>query len=160
MYSTLQFFGKLDSRPPIHNLVAGSKDNLLFAFDRQSGQNFLIDTGAEISVLPATANDRRHGQKGRSLAAANGTSIQSYGQRSLSLKIGSHQYDWSFTIADVNRPILGADFLRANALLIDLKGGRLVHSHTYTSISLITSQHSAPHLSVVTENHRNSFSNC
>ena len=151
-------FGKLDGRPPINNLAAGSKDNLLFAYDRHSGQNFLIDTGAEISVLPATANDLRHGPRGRPLAAANGTAMKSYGQRDLTLKIGSQQYDWTFTIADVNRPILGADFLRTNSLLVDLNGGRLIHSGTYASISLITSPHSAPHLSLVTENYPNGFS--
>ena len=158
MQRSLQIFGKRDCRPPINGLAVGSKDSLLFAYDKLSGRNFLIDTGAEISVIPASANDIRYGQRGQSLAAANGTTIKSYGQRNLPLKFGSHQYEWKFTLADVNRPILGADFLRANSLLIDLSGKRLIHSGTYTSVQLAMSQHSAPHISVVSENEPNEFS--
>ena len=158
MQRSLQIFGKRDCRPPINGLAVGSKDSLLFAYDKLSGRNFLIDTGAEISVIPASANDIRYGQRGQSLAAANGTAIKSYGQRNLSLKFGSHQYEWKFMLADVNRPILGADFLRANSLLIDLSGKRLIHSGTYTSVQLAMSQHSAPHISVVSENEPNEFS--
>lgn len=40
--------------------VGQPKRRLFFIADRISGQRFLIDTGAEISVLPPSAIGRRH----------------------------------------------------------------------------------------------------
>jgi cleavage and polyadenylation specificity factor subunit 1 len=37
---------------------------------------------------------------------------------------------WTFIVCDVKQPILGADFLKANKLLVDLHNGRLVDSST------------------------------
>ena len=36
------------------------------------------------------------------------------------------QYRWDLIIAEVSRPLLGADFLQANLLLVDLRGKRLM----------------------------------
>ena len=47
-------------------------------------------------------------------------------------------YQWTFTIAEVSRPLLGADFLRSNALLVDLQRKRLVDAESYHSVSLGT----------------------
>jgi len=142
-------FGKHLGRLSVARLAAGNKDFLLRVQDRNSGRRFLIDTGAEISVLPASSHDLRYANRGEPLVAANGTAIKSYGQRTLPLQLGSLRLNWSFTVADVSQPILGADFLRANSLLVDLRGGRLVHSNTYASIPAPTSQQGAPHISTV-----------
>ena len=64
-------------------------------------------------------------QSGSSLKAANGSSIKTYGLCTIQLRLASRQYEWNFIIADVARLLLGADFLRANSLLVDLKGKRL-----------------------------------
>ena len=41
-----------------------SINSLLFVRDQKSGQSFLVDTGAEVSVLPASADDRKRGATG------------------------------------------------------------------------------------------------
>ncbi len=55
----------------------------------------------------------------------------------------SCQYDKDFIVADVSRLFLGADFLHANSLLVDLKGKQLVY-HT-----LRKARPSAPHLDAI-----------
>ncbi|KAL5510849.1 hypothetical protein EMCRGX_G006458 [Ephydatia muelleri] len=104
-------------------MAASHNTGLFFLWDKISGRQFLVDTGAEISVIPATASDKRntHDKQGPLLSAANGTTIKTYGSRIVPLQFASKGYKWSFTIADVSRPLLEADFLRANSLLVDLK---------------------------------------
>ena len=95
--------------------------------DRKSGLSYLVDTGAEVSVYPASAQDRRTLQPSNTVSAANGTSIRTWGKRTLSLVLDSkRQYTHQFYLADVTRPILGADFFTANGLAIDLRGKRLL----------------------------------
>lgn len=130
-------------------MAAGLNDSLLFVCDSQSGRRFLVDTGAEVSVLPATGLDTRIGEPGPSLKAANGSTINTYGVHTTQLRFASRQYKWDFVIADVARPLLGADFLRAHSLLVDLKGKRLVDAETYLSIPLGKAGTGAPHLDAI-----------
>ena len=67
--------------------------------DRISGKSFLIDTSADISLVPANPKPQRPNS-------------------------------WSFCIADVPHPIIGADLLSHYGLLVDLKRSRLVDSST------------------------------
>ena len=46
-------------------------------------------------------------------------------------------------------PLLGADFLRVNSLLVDLKGKRLVNAETYLSTPLQKAKERAPHLGAI-----------
>jgi hypothetical protein len=139
-------FGKLPSRPSLANLAAGSKDRLLYVHDRKSGRRFLIDTGAQVSVLPASSHDSRYGTRGLPLVAANGTTIKSYGTRTVQLQIGSQLYEWPFVLAEISKPIIGADFLRSFALLVDLRGSRLIDGNTFASIPTTASMEWAPHI--------------
>ena len=120
-------------------MQTGQNNSLLFLRDTISGRHFLflVDSGTEVSVLLATGLDRRTGQLGPSLLAANGSRIKTYGPRTLSLHFTSntYTYQWTFTIADVSRPLLGADFLHSHSFLVDLKG--LVDAVTYLSIPLV-----------------------
>ena len=129
--------------------ATGHNKGLLFLCDSISKQQFLVDTGAEVSVLPATGLDTRTRQPGPPLTAANGSSIRTYGTRSLSLHFASNEYQWNFIIADVTRPLLGADFLRSNSLLVDLKGKRLVDAATFHSAPLWPTTAHAPHLDAI-----------
>ena len=149
MQGPLHLVGKRAGRSPIVASATGLNDGLLFVSDTHSGRRFLVDTGAEVSVLPATGLDTRTGQSGPSLKAANGSSIKTYGVRTTTLKLASRQFKWNFIIADVTRPLLGADFLRANALLVDLKGKRLVDAETYLSVPLGSAGTGAPHLDAI-----------
>ena len=61
------------------------------------------------------------------LTAANGSKISTYGSHPLTLDLSfARPLKWEFIIADVAFPILGADFLRTQRLLVDLRGLRLL----------------------------------
>ena len=103
---------------------------LFFIHDFASGTRFLVDTGAEVSVIPPSPNDRHHKTK-LTLQAVNGSPIPTYGTRSLTLNIGLRRtFRWIFVIADIQNSILGADFLRHFALLVDVKHNRLLDTTT------------------------------
>ena len=51
-----------------------------------SGRSFLVDTGAEESVLPAT-NTKKKKSRGPNLIAANGSAKATYGKQLISLKL-------------------------------------------------------------------------
>jgi cleavage and polyadenylation specificity factor subunit 1 len=127
-------------------MVAGLKDCLLYVNDRKSGRRFLVDTGAEISVLPATGLNSRITSPTQPLLAANGSSIKTYGKYNLNLHLRTGDYNWDFIVADVTRPLLGADFLRAHSLLVDLNTKQLVDANTFSSTPLIHTSLAAPHL--------------
>jgi hypothetical protein len=46
---------------------------------------FLIDTGADVSVIPSRYSDRSKGHTNLFLSAVNGTKIGTYGDRTLTL---------------------------------------------------------------------------
>lgn len=123
----------------------------LFLFDSTTNNSFLIDTGADISVLPPTPEERKQNSTSVfNLIAANGTPIKTFGKRHISVSIGLRRlFPWTFTVADVSRPIIGADFLTFFNLLVDLKGqalidrlttvrspGKLIMDHTPTITAL------------------------
>lgn len=124
-----------------HNL-----NRLLYARDRVSRRHFLVDTGAEISVLPATRADKLSSSQGAWLTAANGSSIRTFGKRTVSLQFNKRRFQWTFTVAEVSQPLLGADFLRAHSLLVDVKGQRLIDSSDFTSIGVRSITTAVPHL--------------
>ena len=102
--------------------------------DKSTGINFLIDTGADVSVYPVTNTQRKLPFR-CTLQAANKSPIKTYGERSLTLNFGLRRtFRWIFTLADVSQPIIGADFLNQFALLVDIKNCRLVDYLTKLSI--------------------------
>ncbi|XP_008481930.1 uncharacterized protein LOC103518629, partial [Diaphorina citri] len=80
---------------------------------------------ADISLVPPTPQERRNKQS-LELFAANGSRINTYGQRLLQLNIGLRRtYPFAFTIAEVMSPIIGADFLREYGIMVDIKNACL-----------------------------------
>ncbi|GFV49305.1 retrovirus-related Pol polyprotein from transposon 297 [Trichonephila clavipes] len=103
----------------------------LFLLDRKSGQKFLIDSGSEICVIPPSPTMNKSPQSNFSLFAANNTKIPAYGMVRKELNLGLRRpFIWTFIIADVSSPIIGADFLKHFNLLIDLKKKRLLDVET------------------------------
>lgn len=100
----------------------------------------MVDTGADVSVLPKKFRNKNQLIPSSKLYAANGTTISAYGQKQLTLNIGlRREFKWDFIIADVNIPILGADFLNATGLLVDIKQGKIVDPlTTVASVGQIT----------------------
>ena len=143
----MQLGGKREGQPLVAT-AAGQNNGLLLITDSSSKRQFLVDTGAEISVLPATGLEKRAKQLGPALLVANGSSIRTYSTRTLSLVFARNTYTREFTIAEVSRPLLGADFFRSSSLLVDLGGKRLVDAATYHSVPLdqTTCAYPMPHL--------------
>nr|VZI40948.1 unnamed protein product [Spirometra erinaceieuropaei] len=123
---------KRPRQPVMATTVAGPSrpSRLFYINDKSSGLRFLVDTGAEVSVIPPL---RRHRLKPSqfSLQAANSTTISTYGQRSLTLDLGlRRRFQWVFIEADVKSPIIGADFLSSFGLTVDVRYRRLSDTTT------------------------------
>ena len=85
-----------------------------------------------VSVFPASGIDTRSHRPSALLEAVNGSKIRTYGHKQITLSIDGRKYVWQFLVADVTQPLLGADFLCSNTLMVDVKGQRLVDPTTYT----------------------------
>ena len=104
--------------------------SLLSIYDPATQTTYLVDTGSSVSLVPPSGT--LPPLQGQSLVAANGTSIPVYGERSLTLTLSLRRnFPWIFVVAQVTRPILGADFLSHYNLLVDLRNRRLVDTETY-----------------------------
>ena len=110
---------------------------LFYVHDRITGTRFLVDTGAEVSVIPPTVSDKRfHSNSSVTLQAVNQSSINTFGERSMILDLGLRRtFRWIFIVADIQTPIIGADFLKAFGLLVDIKHRKLYDSNTHLSVN-------------------------
>lgn len=112
-----------------------SSCTLLVVKDGISGKDFLIDTGAEVSLIAASSTDiAAHSSLASepSLKAANGSSIRTFGTAELTISFQGKRFRHKFIIADVHRPLIGADFLLKHELLVDLPGQRLLKAGSLT----------------------------
>ena len=119
------------------SITAGS----LTLHDARSNKSFLIDTGAEVSVVPATKQHRQGAPLKKELVAANGSRIRCYGEKKLRLHVGPRTYEWNFLVADMKRSLMGADFLTHSSLLVDLHNNQLVHPEELNSTPLRRTKH-------------------
>ncbi|GJQ86702.1 hypothetical protein Trydic_g294 [Trypoxylus dichotomus] len=93
----------------------------LFVRDSNNKTIFLVDSGVDISVLPYSKCGKHLKPAKRTLYAANGTNIRTYGEKLLNLNLSLRRaLDWPFVIANVSTPILGANFLSHFGLLLDI----------------------------------------
>ena len=116
------------SELPVFDVSAILPHPGFFIIDKKSGAKMLIDTGAFVSVWPASSVDKL-GVRGGSvinLKAANGSPISTYGTRTVPLRFGDRYFEWLFVVANVQRPLLGADFFDHHGLMIDVQGRQLI----------------------------------
>ena len=125
--------GKRPGRSSLVASAAGQLNSLLFLVDGYSAKRFLVDTGAAVSVFPASHQDIDSGSRTLSLVAANGSKIATYGTRKMKLRPENQDYTWPFILAEVKTPLLGADFLQTHGLLVDLQSQRLVNTTSFYS---------------------------
>ena len=116
--------------------------NTFFIKDRNSGNQYLVDTGAQLSVIPATEQDRK-GHKGEGLKAANQTTINTYGKRTIMLRFGESRFEHEFVIADVPHRMLGIDFTDANGISIDSPNRELFYRGSDVTICSVAASDSA-----------------
>ena len=136
MHPTMLAVGKLPGQSLVATYVTGQPSSRLFyVTDRTTCLRFVVDTGAQVSVIPPSHTERRNHRADLVLQAVNHTSISTYGTRSLTLDLGLRRsFRWVFIVADVATPILGADFLRWYNLLVDMRSNRL--SYAVTSLAV------------------------
>ena len=103
-------------------LPSSSPSKLLYVADKHNKCNYLIDMGAAVNVLPKSCANRTTDAACFPLFAANNTTINTYSTCRRVLDVGlKRDYAWTFIVADVQQPIIGADFLIHCSLLVDLK---------------------------------------
>ena len=118
---------------------------LFYVSDNSTHTRFLIDTGSEVSVIPPSRSDRRSPPDKLTLTAVNNTPISTFGKCSLTLDLGLRwSFPWVFLVADVQRPILGADFLRHFGLLVDMKQRQLSDAATQLRVQGILTTEPSP----------------
>ena len=135
--STLFLVGKLtDRREGSFSLPAGDSkgSSLIFLQDSLSKRKFLVDSGASVSVFPCSSSSKFRSDSDIKLLTADGSTMYCSGTRIIPLRFGSRSYDWSFHLAPVSTPILGADFLRHHHLLVDMAGRRVLESSTLNGV--------------------------
>lgn len=121
------------------NGVGYSATCRLFLTDAATNTKYLIDTGADVSILPASFKLRLKPSDSYTLFAANGTPIRTYGKRLLTLNLGlRRQFEWEFLVADVTKPIIGADLLAHYGLLVDIKNKKLIDGETKLAVNCVS----------------------
>ena len=139
--------GKLDGQR-IAATDSSGVSRLLHVADRQTGVRFLIDTGAQVSIIPHRMCPTRPKDPKVTLRAANGSNIATFGNISLTLNLGLRRtFRWIFVIAECACPIIGADFLARFGLLVDMSAHKVRDSVTDLSVSALVCN--APAVSAV-----------
>ena len=120
-------------------------------FDTVNKCSFLVDSGADISVLPLSfllqskPTSQLTPRPGQRLRAANGTFIDTFGKKTVKLQLQNFSTSHSFRVAKVAQPILGADFFRRHSIVIDvannclrLPTGVIVNSRSGRPTSMVS----------------------
>ena len=130
----------LHPHPPDAHSATHPSHPGFFIKDELSGHRFLVDTGVFRSILPPSRDNNPTLQpSSAALVAPNSTSIQTYGEQEVNIRLTGQTYRWTFIIADVRHSLLGADFLSHYSLVVDVARHRLLNTDTYTSVPLCIS---------------------
>ena len=123
--------------------------------DPSSTISFLIDTGSSLSILPISfkPDDR---SRSFTLRTANGNIVQTAGVSTLTFTLPDfpHSFTWSFSVADVTHPILGADFLCANSISVDCRSRHLSMPNFHETCNTLDA---SPDISSLPDNVRELF---
>ncbi|KAI5724764.1 hypothetical protein M8J77_006869 [Diaphorina citri] len=139
-----------------HSLMAASEPSptpltrRLFITEGTTKLQFLVDTGTDLCVFPRSATSGRREKSDYVLSAANSTDIHTYDTVTLSLNLGLRRvFTWRFVVADVSKPIIGADFLHYHNLLVDLRNQRLLDGTTYLTVQGHVAESNIPSVKTV-----------
>lgn len=145
--------GKLERGPEVALTGTALAQRRLFVKDKRSGECFLIDTGAALSVIPPKKFNIPTPEE-FTLYAANGSKIKTYGEKDLNLDFGLRRpIKWTFIIADVPKPIVGADLIFHYGLIVDIKGQQLIDKTTGLSTKGRVTNEIPSFISAVPEGH-------
>jgi hypothetical protein len=106
--------------------------------------------GSDLCVYPRKLIPQRREHVNYDLCAANGTTIRTYGWLPLSLNLGlRREFRWRFVLADVIKPLIGADFLSHFGLLLNSKNNRLLNAVTSLSAPAQAASLQTPNVKVI-----------
>ena len=113
--------------------------------DKNLNSHILCDSGSQICAWPPDPGDKP--VPGTHLRAVNGTKINCYGYKQISIKIGRKEYQFQAIKSDVKSPILGWDFFRHYKIGFKWnKWGDIVLFDRKANISQVLKFKSVPHL--------------
>ena len=119
--------------------------SLIFLRDILSDREFLVDSGASVSVF---SGPKSTSVNGVCLLTADGSPMVFSGSRIIPLHFscgsGSKVYLWNLQLAPVSVPLLGADFLQHFNLLVNIKGRRVLQADCPESVILRASPELQP----------------
>ena len=130
---------KLNARSPrLAAATATAPHTGLYATDEKTSIPYLVDTGACVSIIPASSAQQQFPdfKTSLTLTAANGTSLPTYGTTTRTFQLNGCAYEWKFTLAQTSVPLLGADFFAHHGLMVDLRHGRLVDPEAIMAVQL------------------------
>ncbi|XP_008550378.1 uncharacterized protein LOC103573187 [Microplitis demolitor] len=110
------------NKQPSQQTTSEVDDNPIHIIDQTSNLDFLVDTGAQDSVIPRSQLPNREliRDPNYTLRTLNNTEISTYGIHEMAVNFGPNlEFKWNFRVADVPKAILGIDFLRHFKLLVD-----------------------------------------
>lgn len=98
----------------------GLQDSVLFeVIDQLSGEQFLVDTGAAVSLV-STPKQELPSNSPVQLTSVDGSDVPAGQFIDRTVRFGDCSYTWSFLQAAIPRHILGADFIVGQQLLVDM----------------------------------------
>lgn len=108
----------------------------LFIFDKLNKLNFLIDTGAVVSVVPASKFKSYKRKSDLNLTAANGSSIETFGSKLFKIDLGlRREFEFPFLLANISHPIIGVNFLEKFGIIVDVANKQIIDINTKLKVS-------------------------
>jgi len=93
--------------------------------DERTSNSYLADSGSVYSLIPHQSSTPPTGPR---LVTADKKPVACWGECVRTLHVAGRRFTWKFLLAAVAFPIVGADFLTAFKLMVDLDKMRLVHN--------------------------------
>lgn len=122
--NTIEFAEKAEH---LHKRFHADSDHLLYISDKMSGLIFIIDSGTERSMIPQMSNTNATPLPYTKFATPKEPLICKYGSKYLTVNLGLREkFSWNFIVTDMDKSIIGADFLSYFRLSIDLSRRRLI----------------------------------
>ncbi|XP_023232703.1 uncharacterized protein LOC111632504 [Centruroides sculpturatus] len=96
------FSNKRERRSVEATCTLPEQSRRLFILDKRTNINFLVDTGSDVSIFPASSSQKKRASQ-MTLMAANTTAIHVYDQRTLTLNFGLKFFAGNFLLATCQR---------------------------------------------------------
>ena len=142
--------------PLIAAVPLRQNSDLMYARDNKNKRDWLIDGGAFISLVPPSHAQRAKGPNGQQLHAANGTSINCYGEVNIDVHLGSRKFNHTLLVADVKVSLLGADFLAYHYLAPNHRDRTIIDLNDLSVLDaqiVSTPSNTGPNVSYTSVNH-------